>query len=327
MDIAESSTPQQTERWWQRQWQSGTARSWPDRSGRDIRSSGRRRHEPGLLLDRRPVRVWDSAQHVQHALRDLLFVPHGCPDSALLARGLSTSPPLSQRPLHRVGRDRPAAAAVLVDSALGRSQRSIPREVCRPQRGFFAIIALCVSGGTHSSRSLDDVDDVDDVDDAAERCYWYSAPVGYMTSSVLYVMTTQLATTLVPTVCLFVAEAACAGRIRYLSVARETRRVPDTEAGGAGTSPVVEPPSNPRRNQRSLPRVKSSVTAGRPSAHTLCWRLAEDVVCLSVLLCYRIAFCTCSCDSFKVYGVLMTGLLSLSAAKLVLFACLCWRFI
>ena len=193
--------------------------------------------------------------------------------------------------------------------------------------GFFAIIALCVSGGTHSSRSLDDVDDVDDVDDAAERCYWYSAPVGYMTSSVLYVMTTQLATTLVPTVCLFVAEAACAGRIRYLSVARETRRVPDTEAGGAGTSPVVEPPSNPRRNQRSLPRVKSSVTAGRPSAHTLCWRLAEDVVCLSVLLCYRIAFCTCSCDSFKVYGVLMTGLLSLSAAKLVLFACLCWRFI
>ena len=187
--------------------------------------------------------------------------------------------------------------------------------------GFFAIIALCVSGGTYFARSLDDVDD------AAERCHWYSAPVGYLTSSVLYVMTTQLATTLVPTVCLFVAEAACAGRTRYLSVARETGRVPDTEAGGAGTSPVVEPPPSPRPNQGSLPRVKSSVTAGRPSVHTLCWRLAEDVVCLSVLLCYRIALCTCSCDSFIVYGVLMTGLLGLSAAKLILFACLCWRFI
>lgn len=216
--------------------------------------------------------------------------------------------------------DPPLLQSLWIQRCVAHSGRFLVKSVVL-NAGFFAIIALCVSGGTYSSRSLDDVDDM------AERCYWYSAPVGYLTSSVLYVMTTQLTTTLVPTVCLFVVEAACAGRIRYLSVARETRRVPDTEVGGAGTSPVVEPPSSPRRNQGSLPRVKSSVTAGRPSAHTLCWRLAEDVVCLSVLLCYRIAFCTCSCDSFKVYGVLMTGLLSLSAAKMVLFACFCWRFI
>ena len=233
-------------------------------------------------------------QRLRHCLSDL------CTVSA------ETDPPLPQ--------------SLWIQRCVAHSGRFLVKSVVI-NAGFFAIIALCVSGGTYSARSLDDVDD------AAERCYWYSAPVGYITSSVLYVMTTQLTTTLVPTVCLFVVEAACAGRIRYLSVARETRRVPDTEVGGAGTSPVVEPPSSPRRNQGSLPRVKSSVTAGRPSVYTLCWRLAEDVVCLSVLLCYRIAFCTCSCDSFKVYGVLMTGLLGLSAAKLILFACLCWRFI
>lgn len=156
------------------------------------------------------------------------------------------------------------------------------------------------------------------LDDAAERC-WYTVAVGYLTSSVLYVIITQLATTLTPTACLFVVEAGF--RRRYPRATLETGKVPDTEAE-VEASPVES--SSQRTNKCSLPYVRSIVPT--PSAVVLCWRLMEDVVCLFVLLCCRTAFCSCSCNSFEVYSVLMTGLLGLLATKLALFVCLCWCF-